>query len=159
MTQHDPQPPFALKNQLCFATYAAGLSFNRAYRAQLDSLGITYPQYLVLLVLWTRDDVTIGEIGEQLGLETNTLTPLLKRLEKLALLTRRRSQQDERKVLIALTPAGLKMRDEVGGIMQCMAEATGMGHDQLRGLISQMQLLRDNLEAAMKDGRLKQPGD
>lgn len=154
MTPDAQTPPFALKNQLCFATYAAGLSFNRAYRGQLDALGITYPQYLVLLVLWARDDVTIGEIGEQLGLETNTLTPLLKRLEKLGLVSRKRRKDDERKVMIALTPAGLALRDRVGGIMHCMAEATGMDTDQIRALIAQMHLLRDNLEAAMRDGRL-----
>lgn len=155
MTKDLEIPPFALKNQLCFATYAAGLTFSRAYRLQLESLGVTYPQYLVLLVLWTHDGVTIGEIGEQLGLETNTLTPLLKRLEKLKLITRNRSQEDERKVMIALTPAGLKLQDRVGDVMNCMGDATGMSHDQIRALISQMHVLRDNLESAIKDGRLE----
>src|SRR6202167_1701145 len=95
-----------LDNQLCFAVYSTAHVFNRVYKPLLDRLGLTYPQYLVMLVLWERDDVPVKEIGERLYLDSGTLTPLLKRLEAADLIRRTRSTQDERQVLIALTAKG-----------------------------------------------------
>src|ERR1700747_3065925 len=94
-----------LSNQLCFAVYSTAHAFNRVYKPLLDSLGLTYPQYLVMLTLWERDRVTVTAIGEQLFLDSGTLTPLLKRLEAAGLLRRSRDRADERQVLVTLTPA------------------------------------------------------
>src|SRR6201981_853252 len=95
-----------LSNQLCFAVYSAAHAFNRIYKPLLDRLGLTYPQYLVMLVLWERDRVAGTEIGARLHLDSGTLTPLLKRLEQAGLIKRTRSSEDERQVLIDLTAQG-----------------------------------------------------
>ena len=95
-----------LDNQVCFAIYSTAHAFNRVYKPLLDRLGLTYPQYLVMLVLWERDDIAVKEIGERLYLDSGTLTPLLKRLEAADLVKRTRSTADERQVLIALTAKG-----------------------------------------------------
>jgi len=105
-----------LENQLCFPVYAASRLIIRIYQPYLDEIGITYPQYLVLLVLWERDEVTVNEISRKLFLNTNTTTPLLKRLEAQGLITRRRSGEDERKVIIALTPKGKKLQSRAADI-------------------------------------------
>ncbi len=111
-----PEPAETLKlaNQLCFPIYAAANAIQKAYRPHLAPLGLTYPQYLVMLVLWEADGVSLGDIGRRLHLDSGTLTPLLKRLESAGLVTRRRSHEDERVVLIALTEKGraLKARAE-----------------------------------------------
>src|SRR6266478_6595771 len=99
-----------LDNQICFAIYSTAHAFNRVYKPLLDRLGLTYPQYLVMLVLWERDGVPVKDIGERLLLDSGTLTPLLKRLEAAELVRRTRSTEDERQVLIALTPKGEAMR-------------------------------------------------
>jgi DNA-binding MarR family transcriptional regulator len=101
-----------LSNQLCFPVYAASRLITREYQPYLDKLGITYPQYLVLLVLWETDSITVNDIAAKLILNTNTITPLLKRMETMGLITRTRSGSDERKVVIALTPSGQTMRQE-----------------------------------------------
>ena len=98
--------PLRLDNQICFAVYSTAHAFNRVYKPLLDKLGLTYPQYLVMLVLWERDGVPVKDIGERLFLDSGTLTPLLKRLEAAELVKRTRSTEDERQVLIALTPQG-----------------------------------------------------
>src|SRR5215212_1497516 len=98
--------PLRLDNQLCFAVYSAAHAFNRVYKPLLDRLGLTYPQYLVMLVLWERDGVPVKDIGERLFLDSCPLTPLLKRLETAGLVSRTRSTEDERQVLIDLTPLG-----------------------------------------------------
>ena len=100
-----------LSNQLCFAVYSTAHAFNRVYKPLLDRLGLTYPQYLVMLVLWERDGVPVKEIGERLFLDSGTLTPLLKRLEAAHLVKRTRSAADERQVLISLTSQGQSMRE------------------------------------------------
>ena len=99
-------PPLLLGNQICFAIYSTAHAFNRVYKPLLDRLGLTYPQYLVMLVLWERDGVPVKDIGERLFLDSGTLTPLLKRLEAAELIKRTRSTEDERQVLIALTAQG-----------------------------------------------------
>ncbi|WP_041527031.1 MarR family winged helix-turn-helix transcriptional regulator [Paracoccus aminophilus] len=151
----DDPPVFGLEHQLCFATYAAALSFNRAYRAPLDALGLTYPQCLVLMVLWDRDNVTIGEIGEQLALETNTLTPMLKRLEKMEMVERRRDPQDERRVLVSLTESGRAVQPQVGQVMQCLGAATQMTRGQVGELVQELKSLRKNLDLAVSNGSVE----
>src|SRR5580698_1903142 len=101
-----------LDNQVCFAIYSTAHAFNRIYKPLLDRLGLTYPQYLVMLVLWERDDVAVKEIGERLFLDSGTLTPLLKRLEAADLIKRTRSTEDERQVLIALTAKGRALQEK-----------------------------------------------
>src|ERR1700736_6206207 len=112
--------PLLLGNQLCFAIYSTAHAFNRVYKPLLDRLGLTYPQYLVMLVLWERDDVPLRDIGEKLFLDSGTLTPLLKRLEASSLIKRTRSTEDERQVLIALTPRGRALKEEAGAVPQAI---------------------------------------
>ena len=107
--------PLRLDNQICFAVYSTAHAFNRVYKPLLDKLGLTYPQYLVMLVLWERDGVPVKDIGERLLLDSGTLTPLLKRLEAAELVRRTRSTEDERQVLIALTPKGESLQGESAG--------------------------------------------
>src|SRR5438552_18981478 len=102
--KHATDQPLLLGNQLCFSIYSTAHAFNRVYKPLLDKLGLTYPQYLVMMVLWERDGVPVKGIGEKLFLDSGTLTPLLKRLEAAELVKRTRSTDDERHVLIALTP-------------------------------------------------------
>lgn len=105
-----------LENQICFPVYAASRLITREYQPYLEELGLTYPQYLVLLVLWEQDELTVNDIAKKLILNTNTLTPLLKRMEVQGLLTRVRSRQDERKVIVCLTEAGQEMQAKAAGI-------------------------------------------
>lgn len=105
-----------LENQICFPFYAASRLIIRAYQEDLDALGITYPQYLVLMVLWEKDEQSVIEIGDRLILNTNTVTPLLKRMEVQGLITRKSSATDQRKVMVALTEKGLNMREEAARI-------------------------------------------
>ncbi len=140
--------PLDLDAFLCFAVYSTGLAFNRVYRRPLERLGLTYPQYLVMVALWSEDGVTVGRLGERLSLDTNTLTPLLKRLEATGLLTRRRSAVDERRVLVALTEKGRAMQREAGEVTRCVFEAIGIPLSDLVRLNSEIRALRANLERA-----------
>lgn len=101
-----------LENQLCFPFYAVSRLITRAYQDDLDALGITYPQYLVMMVLWENDGVTVNEIAEKLILNTNTITPLLKRMETMGLLQRTQSKTDQRKVIVSITDSGLAMKEK-----------------------------------------------
>lgn len=101
-----------LENQLCFPVYAASRLITREYQPFLDNLEITYPQYLALMVLWENDKLTVNDIAKKLILNTNTITPLLKRMEQQGLIARKRSEEDERKVLVHLTPKGLQLQEE-----------------------------------------------
>lgn len=112
--KHATDLPLLLGNQLCFAIYSTAHTFNRVYKPLLDKLGLTYPQYLVMLVLWERDDLPVKDIGERLFLDSGTLTPLLKRLEAAELIKRTRSTEDERQVMIALTSRGQSLRKRPG---------------------------------------------
>ncbi len=140
--------PPALKpaDLLCFAVYSAGHAFNRVYKPLLDHIGLTYPQYLVMLALWSKDNQTVGELGRSLSLESNTLTPLLKRLEAMGHVTRRRDPSDERQVRIALTERGRSLQQEATHIPQCIVEATGLPLSELQRLQSEVTALRDALE-------------
>lgn len=105
-----------LENQLCFPFYAVSRLITRAYQEDLDNLGITYPQYLVLMVLWEKENISVVEIGEKLILNTNTVTPLLKRMENMGLIVRTPSQKDQRKVLVSLTETGKSMQEKANSI-------------------------------------------
>src|ERR1700747_908984 len=130
---------------LCFAVYSAGHAFNRAYRPLLDQLGLTYPQYLVMVSLWAKDDQTVGELGETLFLESSTLTPLLKRLEALGLLDRSRDPSDERQVRVRLTNAGRALQKKARNIPRCILEATGLSLADLRRLLRAIVAVRGKL--------------
>lgn len=131
---------------LCFAIYGAQHAFTRAYRPLLEPLGLTYPQYLAMAALWTRDGRTVGEIGRVLRLETGTLTPLLQRLEAAGLIRRDRAREDERVVRLRLTEAGRALAGRAASIPRCMAEAAGLGADDARHLADALDRLRERLE-------------
>ncbi|UFN47427.1 MarR family transcriptional regulator [Roseomonas sp. OT10] len=148
----EPDPPPDLDAMLCFAIHSTGFAFNRLYRRPLQRLGLTYPQYLVMVALWREDGVTVGRLGEQLSLDTSTLTPLLKRLEALGLLTRRRSEADERRVIVSLTERGQRLREEAAAVTRCVAEGTGLPLDRLVRLTRDIRDLRTRLERAAAEG-------
>ncbi|NER79284.1 MAG: MarR family transcriptional regulator [Leptolyngbya sp. SIO1D8] len=131
---------------LCFALYSANHAMNRAYKPLLEKLGLTYPQYIVMVVLWEKDKQTVKELGQKLFLASNTLTPLLKRLEKMGYVTRRRDSVDERKVVIHLTQQGKALKEDALEIPDCIIEATGLTSKKLQDLQAQLSLLRENLE-------------
>jgi DNA-binding MarR family transcriptional regulator len=137
-----------LDNQLCFAVYSASNLITRLYRPLLEPLGITYPQYLVLLVLWERAPRTVGELGEALGLDSGTLTPLLKRLEANGIVVRRRAPEDERRVLVELTPAGQKLRARAASIPVEMGCKLQIPLEQAAQLRDTLKRLTRGLQAA-----------
>ncbi len=136
-----------LDKQLCFALYSASHAMSRAYKPHLDALGLTYPQYVAMLVLWERDGLTVSEIGERLYLDSGTLTPLLKRLEAAGYISRLRDAADERRVLIQLTAAGRKLKARAAPVPGCMLEAAQCSLNELQALTRQVQQLRDRLMA------------
>ncbi len=142
-----PTGPLLLGNQLCFAVYSTAHAFNRVYKPLLDRLGLTYPQYLVMLVLWERDDVAVKEIGERLFLDSGTLTPLLKRLEAAGLIRRTRSKQDERQVLIALTAQGQALHEKAKMLPEAILAASACSIGELTAMKNQLTALRDRLLA------------
>lgn len=136
-----------LDQQLCFALYSASHAMSKAYKPHLDALGLTYPQYVAMLVLWERDGLTVSEIGERLYLDSGTLTPLLKRLEAAGYISRLRDAADERRVLVQLTAAGRKLKARAAPIPGCMLEAAQCSLSELSALTHQVQQLRDRLQA------------
>ena len=134
-----------LPDFLCFAVYSANLAFGRAYRPILEPLGLTYTQYVALVALWEHDDQTVGSLGEKLFLESNTLTPILKKLEQMGFVERRRDPADERQVRIRLTAKGRDLQDECIG--DKLIEATGLGGDFAK-VQKAIATLRDNLLAS-----------
>ena len=141
-----------LDNQLCFALYAASRAMTAAYRPYLDPLGITYPQYLVLLVLWENQSsaksTTVKALGGRLNLDSGTLTPLLKRMETNSLLERTRSPQDEREVLIRLTSKGLTLKKQARKIPVAMAESGDLSLKEINNLRDQLKILLKSLTPA-----------
>lgn len=119
---------------LCFALYSANHAMTRLYRPLLQPLGLTYPQYLVLVALWSEDERRVGALGEELGLDTNTLTPLLKRMAEAGLVTRSRSAADERVVTVRLTDKGRALEAEAERITTCVFKATGLSVEELADL-------------------------
>ena len=142
--------PVRLDDQLCFALYSASLAMEKLYRTLLDELGLTYPQYLAMLVLWERDGLAVSEIGARLYLDSATLTPLLKRLEAAGLVQRTRSAEDERSVLVTLSPAGRALRARAAVVPTHVARAAAVP-GAARGLTAlrrSLTALRDNLRSA-----------
>jgi MarR family transcriptional regulator, organic hydroperoxide resistance regulator len=140
-----------LDNQICFAIYSTAHAFNRVYKPLLDRLGLTYPQYLVMLVLWERDGVPVKDIGERLFLDSGTLTPLLKRLETAGLIKRTRSTEDERQVLIALTSQGQALREKARTVPQAILATSACSISELSALKNELVALRDRLDAALAE--------
>lgn len=136
-----------LDNQVCFALYSASLAMTKLYKPLLDAIGLTYPQYLVMLVLWERDGLTVSELGERLFLDSGTLTPLLKRLEAQGHIARLRDVQDERRVRITLTPAGRALREGAERIPPCVLESSQCSIPELTALTAELKQLRDRLGA------------
>ena len=143
--------PLLLDNQLCFAVYSTGHAFNRVYKPLLDRLSLTYPQYLVMLVLWERDGVPLKDIGERLHLDSGTLTPLLKRLETAELIKRTRSTQDERQVLIALTAQGQALKEKARAVPQGILASSACSVGELSAMKNDLIALRDKLNAALRE--------
>ncbi|NEU96983.1 MarR family winged helix-turn-helix transcriptional regulator [Bradyrhizobium uaiense] len=138
-----------LDNQICFAVYSTAHAFNRVYKPLLDRLGLTYPQYLVMLALWERDDVPVKDLGERLFLDSGTLTPLLKRLEAAELIKRTRSTEDERVVLIALTSQGHALREKAKAVPQSILAASDCTVGELLAMKDEIVALRDRLNAVL----------
>lgn len=137
-----PNPEQLLDNQLCFALYSASLAMTKLYKPLLEALGLTYPQYLVMLVLWEQDGMSVSALGERLSLDSGTLTPLLKRMELAGLLVRQRSAEDERRVQVSLTPMGAELQARAASVPGCVVAQTGCPRPELMALKQQLKQLR-----------------
>lgn len=144
-----PEEEKRLEKQLCFAVYATAHAFTRAYKPILDKVGFTYPQYLVMLVLWEKAELPVKTIGEQLDLDSGTLSPLLKRLEQNGLIRRTRDSRDERQVIVSLTPKGQSMKGEINTIMSSIGEAIGCTLEEMAVMRDMLHRLRGNLNASI----------
>ncbi len=144
-------PALLLDNQLCFALYSTSLAMTKLYKPLLENLGLTYPQYLVMLVLWERDGLMVSELGERLFLDSGTLTPLLKRLESVSLIARIRDVQDERRVHITLTAAGRALKTQAAAIPNCILKASLCSLPDIVALTQQVQTLRKNLNPSVNN--------
>lgn len=140
-----------LDQQLCFALYASSLAMTKLYKPLLAPLGLTYPQYLVMLVLWEQDGISVSTLGQRLSLDSGTLTPLLKRLEAAELIIRQRSEEDERRVHVLLSSAGKKLRQRALSIPKQLACASACSLDELSSLTARLHQLREQLSAAASD--------
>jgi MarR family transcriptional regulator, organic hydroperoxide resistance regulator len=147
-----------LSDQLCFSIYATAHAFNRLYKPILEPLGLTYPQYLVMLVLWEQDGLTVKDIGHRLYLDSGTLTPVLKRLEAMGYVQRKRDLSDERQVRVALTPYGGELRSRaLAGRRQLMC-AAGLSEEEIQALKRELDQLRMALGAdSQQEGRPEVP--
>ncbi|MBO9709211.1 MAG: MarR family transcriptional regulator [Caulobacter sp.] len=132
-----------LADFMCFAVYSANLAYGRAYKPILEELGVTYTQWIIIVALWEQDDQTVGGLGEKLFLESNTLTPILKKLESLGYLSRRRAPDDERQVIVSLTPAGRALREK--GAQRTLVKATGLDPEEFSQVQNAVVRIRDNL--------------
>lgn len=147
MTAETTKEPLPLDDQLCWAVYSTGIAIQRVYKPLLDRLGLTYPQYLVLNVLWREDGLTVGGIAEALALESSTLTPLLKRLEAAGHVRRTRNPDNERQVVVTLTGQGRALRSDAGCLGQALTAASGQTPTDLGRLNAEIRQLRDALYA------------
>lgn len=139
-----------LDGQLCFALYSASLAMSKVYRRLLKNLALTYPQYLVMLVLWERDGITVSDIGQRLYLDSATLTPLLKRMEAARLVGRARALDDERQVIVSLTAKGRRLRDKALTVpAQALCAADVASSDDAAGLIGELARLRRHLMTSL----------
>ena len=140
-----PGQALLLDNQLCFALYSTSLAMTKLYKPLLDELGLTYPQYLVMLALWERDDVAVSELGGRLFLDSGTLTPLLKRLQAAGLIERTRDSVDERRVHVTLTGGGRKLKTRAQKVPACMLHATQCPIAEVTQLTRRITQLRERL--------------
>jgi DNA-binding MarR family transcriptional regulator len=147
-----PAPSVLLEDQLCFALYAASRALTARYRPQLDEIGLTYPQYLVMMLLWEEDNQTVGQLGARLNLDSGTLSPLLKRLTAAGLVTRHRRVEDERSVSIALTEQGRSVRERGLAISEDMICALQLDVQDFGALKSQLETLIERVGAAERPG-------
>ncbi|MEO1911212.1 MAG: MarR family winged helix-turn-helix transcriptional regulator [Paracoccus sp. (in: a-proteobacteria)] len=138
-------------DMLCFDVYAVNLAFGRIYKPLLDPLGLTYSQYLVLMSLWTQDDQTVGQIGGGLGLDSSTLTPLIKRIEAAGLVVRNRDPLDERRVIVSLTDQGRALQAHSSHIRSCVVSGLGMSLEELQQLQAMIRKLRKSIVAQDRD--------
>ena len=141
--------PLLLGNQICFAVYSTAHAFNRFYKPLLERLGLTYPQYLVMLVLWERDGIPVKDIGERLFLDSGTLTPLLKRMEGMGLVKRTRSTEDERQVLVALTAQGHELKEKARTLPQSILSAPQCSISEIAAMKDEIVKLRNRLNVAI----------
>ena len=132
-----------LEDFLCFAVYSANLAFGRAYKPILEQLGLTYPQYIAIVALWEEDNQTVSSLGEKMFLESNTLTPMLKKLEAMGYVRRQRAAADERQVVVSLTDAGRRLREK--GLSMNLVKACGLSAEEFPKLQRSVVALRDNL--------------
>ena len=146
----DPRLLQRLDHQLCFALYSSSLLMTKLYKPVLGALGLTYPQYLVLLVLWETDAIGVGELGTRLYLDSGTLTPLLKRMQAAGLLERARAADDERRVIVTLTAAGRALRRKAAHVPVDVACATGCKLNELTELTAQLRKLRSNVAGQLE---------
>jgi DNA-binding MarR family transcriptional regulator len=144
-TDARPDSWLQLDRQLCFALYAASLAMTKRYKPLLEPLGITYPQYLVLLALWERDGATVGELGERLCLDSGTLTPLLKRLEAAGHVRRARDADDERRVRVRLSASGRALRARAKEVPRALARASGCSTAEIAAIVARLGELRASL--------------
>jgi DNA-binding MarR family transcriptional regulator len=152
-------PQLELDNQLCFALYSASRALIRAYGPFLGSLGLTYPQYITMLALWEAEgSVSVGSLGSRLQLDSGTLTPLLKRLEQLGLIERRRDPGDERRVMITLTAEGSDLQAAAAPIPECMQHRLGIDLEAARALRASLMELTANLERGIAPPAGVRPG-
>jgi DNA-binding MarR family transcriptional regulator len=144
-----PEPSTALEDEIAFALGTASRAVTRRYRDLLAGMGLTYPQYLVMLLLWEREDRTVRELGDRLALNSGTLSPLLRRLSTAGLVVVRQDEADHRSVRVALTEAGRAMRPQAESVAAAMAEAMGLAPDELLDFVARLRLLT---------GRMRVPG-
>lgn len=145
--QASPSPSLLLDNQLCFALHSTTLALHKVYRKLLSGLGLTYPQYLVMMVLWEQDQLTLSDIGKRLYLDSATLTPLLKRLESAGLVSRVRAERDERQVIISLTEQGRELQRQALAVPQELVCAMACTPAELQRLKDELEILRGHLAA------------
>ena len=145
----DPCESLLLDNQLCFALHSTSLLMTKVYKPLLQAIGLTYPQYLAMMVLWEEDELTVSEISSRLLTDPGSMTPLLKRLEAEGLLSRTRSREDERVVVVELTDTGRALQEKAKDAPQCILGASGMALEQLRKLQGDLIALRANLQTSL----------
>lgn len=149
-TNQAPAAAVPLSDYLCFAIYSANLAFGKAYKPMLEELGLTYTQYITIVALWEEDNQTVSGLGEKLFLESNTLTPMLKKLEVMGYLKRQRDPEDERQVRVSLTKNGRQLREKA--LTMSLTEATGLAPDEFAKVQKSIVALRNNLIKSVQNG-------
>ena len=149
-TNQAPAAAVPLSDYLCFAVYSANLAFGKAYKPILEELGLTYTQYVTIIALWEQDNQTVSGLGEKLFLESNTLTPMLKKLEAMGYLERQRDPEDERQVRVSLTKTGRRLREKA--LKMDLTDATGLAPDEFAKVQKAIVALRNNLIDAVQAG-------